>query len=61
MKQAVMYGGGNIGRGFIGALMSGAGYEVTFIDVAEPVVRELQELLSSVYMTKQIHFDFLEE
>ena len=43
MKQAVMYGGGNIGRGFIGALMSGAGYEVTFIDVAEPVVRELQE------------------
>ena len=38
-----MYGGGNIGRGFIGALMSGAGYEVTFIDVAEPVVRELQE------------------
>ena len=43
MKKAVMYGGGNIGRGFIGALMSGAGYEVTFIDVAEPVVRELQE------------------
>jgi mannitol-1-phosphate 5-dehydrogenase len=43
MKEAVMYGGGNIGRGFIGALMSGAGYEVTFIDVAEPVVKELQE------------------
>ena len=43
MKQAVMYGGGNICRGFIGALMSGAGYEVTFIDVAETVVRELQE------------------
>ena len=43
MKRAVMYGGGNIGRGFTGALLSGAGYEVTFIDVAEPVVRELQE------------------
>lgn len=43
MKKAVMYGGGNIGRGFIGALMSGAGYEVTFIDVALPVVQELQE------------------
>ena len=43
MKQAVMYGGGNIGRGFIGALMGGAGYCVTFIDVAEPVVHELQE------------------
>ncbi|MBR1575416.1 MAG: hypothetical protein IJ654_03090 [Bacteroidales bacterium] len=43
MKKAVMYGGGNIGRGFIGALMSSAGYEVTFIDVAEPVVKELLE------------------
>lgn len=42
MKQAVMYGGGNIGRGFIGALMSRSGYEVTFVDVALPVVEELQ-------------------
>lgn len=41
MKKAVMYGGGNIGRGFIGALMSRSGYEVTFIDVARPVVNEL--------------------
>ncbi|MBP3479105.1 MAG: mannitol dehydrogenase [Oscillospiraceae bacterium] len=43
MKKAVMYGGGNIGRGFIGALLSQSGYEVTFIDVAEPVVKALQE------------------
>lgn len=43
MKKAVMYGGGNIGRGFIGALLSQAGYAVTFIDVAEPVVRALSE------------------
>lgn len=41
--KAVMYGGGNIGRGFIGALLSQSGYEVTFIDVAEPVVKTLQE------------------
>jgi len=41
--KAVMYGGGNIGRGFIGALLSQSGYEVTFIDVAEPVVKALQE------------------
>ncbi len=41
--KAVMYGGGNIGRGFIGALLSQSGYEVTFIDVAEPVVNELRE------------------
>ena len=37
-----MYGGGNIGRGFIGLLLSEAGYRVTFIDVAEAVVSELQ-------------------
>ena len=43
MKKAVMYGGGNIGRGFIGALLSQSGYRVTFIDVAEPVIKALQE------------------
>lgn len=41
--KAVMYGAGNIGRGFIGMLFSASGYEVTFVDVAEEVVRELQE------------------
>ena len=39
--KAVMYGGGNIGRGFIGMLFSMSGYEVTFIDVAEPVIEGL--------------------
>ena len=43
MKKAVMYGGGNIGRGFIGATLSQSGYAVTFIDVAEPVVKALSE------------------
>ena len=38
-----MYGGGNIGRGFIGALLSQSGYRVTFIDVAPPVVEHLQK------------------
>ena len=42
MKKAVMYGAGNIGRGFIGALLSQSGYEVTFVDVAQPVVEALQ-------------------
>ena len=39
--KAVMYGAGNIGRGFIGMLFSASGYEVTFVDVAEPVVEAL--------------------
>lgn len=39
--KAVMYGSGNIGRGFIGMLFSLSGYEVTFIDVAEELVETL--------------------
>jgi len=39
--KAVMYGGGNIGRGFIGALLSQSGYEVTFVDVVDAVVDTL--------------------
>lgn len=42
MKKAVMYGAGNIGRGFIGALLSQSGYQVSFVDVAMPVVKALQ-------------------
>ena len=38
-----MYGGGNIGRGFVGALMSLSGYEVSFIDVAPEVVGRLRQ------------------
>jgi mannitol-1-phosphate 5-dehydrogenase len=36
--KAVMYGAGNIGRGFIGALMSQSGYEVCFVDVDRELV-----------------------
>lgn len=38
MKKAVMYGAGNIGRGFIGKLMSESGYEVCFIDIAQDLI-----------------------
>ena len=41
MKKAVMYGAGNIGRGFIGKVFSEAGYEVVFVDVVPAVVDQL--------------------
>ncbi len=39
--KAVMYGAGNIGRGFIGMLLSQSGYRVTMIDVSKPLVDAL--------------------
>ena len=43
MKTAVIIGAGNIGRGFIGQIMSEAGYDVCFIDVSDVVVNALNE------------------
>ena len=39
--NAVMYGAGNIGRGFIAQLFSLSGYRTTFVDVVNSVVNEL--------------------
>lgn len=39
--KGVIFGAGNIGRGFIGALFSQAGMEVTFIDVSPVVIERM--------------------
>ena len=41
MKKFVMYGAGNIGRGFIGQLFSSAGYKVGFVDINKEVISRL--------------------
>ena len=43
MKTAVQFGAGNIGRGFIGNLLSGAGYRVVFVDVDRDLVAQLRD------------------
>lgn len=39
--KAVQFGAGNIGRGFIGAVLSQAGYDVVFADVAEDILGQI--------------------
>lgn len=43
MKKAIQFGAGNIGRGFIGAVLSQAGYHVVFADVNDVVVNKINE------------------
>ncbi len=43
MKQAIQVGAGNIGRGFIGALLERAGWHVTFADVVEPIITAINK------------------
>jgi mannitol-1-phosphate 5-dehydrogenase len=41
--KSVIYGAGNIGRGFIGLIFAGSGYEVTFIEADAALARMLNE------------------
>ena len=43
MKKAVQFGAGNIGRGFIGALLSQSGYHVVFADVVDAIIDKINE------------------
>ncbi len=52
MKKALMYGAGNIGRGFIGQLFHMSGYEISFIDVNMAVIDKLNtENQYPIYIT----------
>jgi len=57
--KAVMYGAGNIGRGFIAPIFSSGGYSVMFIDVAEKIVESLKE--QGTYPVRLLSNDGFEE
>jgi len=60
MKKAIMYGAGNIGRGFIGQLFYESGYEVSFIDVNMTVIDKLNaDGEYPVYITNGDKYDEL--
>ncbi len=41
IKSAIVFGAGNVGRGFLGQLFSESGYRVVFVDVDEPLIAAL--------------------
>ena len=41
--KAVHFGAGNIGRGFIGYLLSKSGYDITFVDISDFLVTNINE------------------
>ena len=42
-KKAIIFGAGKIARGFIGQLLYLSDFEITFVDVFEPIVNVLNE------------------
>ena len=43
LPHAVIFGAGNVGRGFLGQLFSESGYEVVFVDIDGPLIAALNE------------------
>jgi len=40
-KRAVIFGAGNVGRGFLGQLFSESGYEITFVDIDKVLIETM--------------------
>jgi len=42
LRRAVIFGAGNVGRGFLGQLFSESGYLVTFVDIDVPLIETMR-------------------
>jgi len=58
-KHAVIFGAGNVGRGFLGQLFAESGYEVVFVDVDEPLLAALNA--RRAYTIRLVDNDWAEE
>ena len=57
--KAVHFGAGNIGRGFVGLLLDGAGYDLVFADVADALIDALK--VTPSYLVKEVGLESSEE
>jgi mannitol-1-phosphate 5-dehydrogenase len=58
-KSAVVFGAGNVGRGFLGQLLSESGYAVVFVDIDEPLISALN--VRHAYTIRLVDTDHAEE
>ena len=58
MESVVIFGAGNIGRGFIGQLFSESGYYLHFVDIDETLIDSLNG--SNSYQVLEVDNDFEE-
>ncbi|MEG1285250.1 MAG: mannitol-1-phosphate 5-dehydrogenase [Romboutsia sp.] len=54
MKKAIQFGAGNIGRGFIGALLYNAGYHVVFADVNEEILTSINNYKKYTILVRDV-------
>ena len=52
--RAVQFGAGNIGRGFIGAVLEQAGYHVVYADVNQEVINLINEKREYTVLVKDV-------
>jgi len=58
-KRAVIFGAGNVGRGFLGQLFCESGYRVTFVDIDEPLIKAMRDRGS--YTVRLVNNDGIDE
>jgi mannitol-1-phosphate 5-dehydrogenase len=58
-RSSVVFGAGNVGRGFLGQLFSESGYEVLFVDVDQELVAAMEG--RGHYTIRLVDNDWLEE